>query len=237
MERLPRGVIRVRADNPSPMTLDGTNTYVVAGWVIDPGPDDEAHLDAVMAAAAGSIEGIVLTHDHFDHAQGTERLAAMAGGAPIRHPGSGDDAGPFAVLASPGHSRDSVCLIHDRVCFSGDTVLGQGSVFVPADGGGLLAYLAALERLLALDLDVICPGHGPIVWDPHERIAQYIEHRLERERKVLAALAAGARTNEEILDQAWDDAPIDTIPMLRAAAAATLEAHLDKLRAEGRLPA
>ena len=227
----------MRADNPSPMTLDGTNTYVVARWVIDPGPGDQAHLDAVMAAAGGSIEGIVLTHDHFDHAQGAEPLAAMADGAPIRHPGGGDAAGPFAVVASPGHSRDSVCLLHDRVCFSGDTVLGEGSVFVPADGGGLAVYLAALERLLELDLDVICPGHGPIVWDPRRRITQYIEHRLERERKVLAALAAGAQTNDEILERAWDDAPIDSVPMLRAAAAATLEAHLDKLRAEGRLPA
>src|SRR3954451_10752575 len=83
VERLPDGVARVRAPNPSPMTLDGTNTYVVAGWVIDPGPDDEAHLRAVLDAAAGSPAGIVLTHDHFDHAAGAERLAAMAGGVPI----------------------------------------------------------------------------------------------------------------------------------------------------------
>ena len=88
-------------DNPSPMTLDGTNTYVVARWVVDPGPDDEAHLRAVLDAADGSIEGIVLTHDHFDHAQGAPRLASMAGGVPVRHPGSGDDAGPFTVVPSP----------------------------------------------------------------------------------------------------------------------------------------
>lgn len=227
----------MRADNPSPMTLDGTNTYVVARWVVDPGPDDEAHLRAVLGAAGGSIEGIVLTHDHFDHAQGAPRLASMAGGVPVRHPGSGDDPGPFTAVPSPGHSRDSVCLIRDRVCFAGDTILGEGSVFVPGDGGGLAGYLAALEGLLELDLDAICPGHGPVVWDPHDRIAHYIEHRLERERKVLAAIEAGARTNDEILDRAWDDAPIDSIPMLRAAAAATLDAHLEKLRADGRLSA
>src|SRR3954453_18045729 len=93
VERLPDGVKRVRADNPSPMTLDGTNTYVAAGWVIDPGPDDEAHLAAALAAADGAIEGIVLTHDHVDHSQGAERLAAMAGGVPIRHPGAGYDGG------------------------------------------------------------------------------------------------------------------------------------------------
>ena len=144
--------------------------------------------------------------------------------------------GPFEVVPTPGHSRDSVCLLYGRVCFSGDTVLGEGSVFIPGDGGGLAGYLESLESLLALEIDVICPGHGPIVSDAHERIAHYIEHRLERERKVLAALEAGARTDDEILASAWDDAPIDSWPMLRAAAAATLAAHLDKLRAEGRLP-
>jgi glyoxylase-like metal-dependent hydrolase (beta-lactamase superfamily II) len=236
VERLPDGVARVRADNPSPMTLEGTNTYVAAGWVVDPGPDDERHLQAVLAAAGGDIAGIVLTHAHIDHAEGAARLAALGGGVPVRHPGAGDDAGPFEVLRSPGHSADSVCLIHGRVCFTGDTVLGEGSVFIPGDGGGLAGYLEALERLRTVDLDVICPGHGPIVWDPAARIAHYIEHRLERERKVLAAIGGGARTNDEILERAWDDAPIDTVPVLRAAAAATLEAHLEKLRAEGRLP-
>jgi glyoxylase-like metal-dependent hydrolase (beta-lactamase superfamily II) len=218
------------------MTLDGTNTYVVAGWVIDPGPDDESHLRAVLDAAGGAPAGIVLTHDHLDHAQGAERLSALAGDIPVLHPGVGGDGGPFEVVPSPGHSLDSVCLIHARVCFSGDTVLGEGSVFVPAGGGGLAGYLEALERLMELDLDAICPGHGPVVWDPRKRIAHYIAHRLEREQKVLDAIAAGARTNDEILERAWDDAPIDTVPVLRAAAAATLEAHLEKLRAEGRLP-
>jgi glyoxylase-like metal-dependent hydrolase (beta-lactamase superfamily II) len=218
------------------MTLDGTNTYVVAGWVIDPGPDEETHLRAVLDAAGGSLEAIVLTHDHLDHAGGAQQLAGLAGGVPVLHPGAGDDGGPFEVIPSPGHSRDSVCLIRERVCFSGDTVLGEGSVFVPGSGGGLASYLASLERLLDLELDAICPGHGPVVWDPHERIAHYIAHRLERERKVLAAIEGGATTNDEILERAWDDAPIDTVPILRAAAAATLEAHLDKLRDEGRLP-
>jgi glyoxylase-like metal-dependent hydrolase (beta-lactamase superfamily II) len=234
VERLPDGVARVRAPNPSPMTLDGTNTYVVAGWVVDPGPDDDAHLQAILDAAAGGVVGIVLTHDHLDHAEGAARLADLAGGVPVRHPGAGDDAGPFEVVPSPGHSLDSVCLIYENICFSGDTVLGEGSVFVPAGGGGLSGYLAALERLRGLELEAICPGHGPVVWDPRERVAHYIEHRLERERKVLAAIEAGADSSDEILERAWDDAPLE-IPVLRAAAAATLEAHLEKLREEGRL--
>src|SRR5206468_4310677 len=118
VERLPDGVRRVRADNPSPMTLDGTNTYVVAGWIVDPGPDDERHLEAVLDEAEGRVEGIVLTHDHLDHSAGASRLAAMAGGVAVMHPGAGDEAGPFEVVASPGHSLDSVCLVYERVCFS-----------------------------------------------------------------------------------------------------------------------
>src|SRR6476646_8392410 len=110
------------------MTLDGTNTYVTAGWVIDPGPDDERHLRAVLDAAGGAVEGIVLTHDHIDHSEGAAQLAQMAGGVDVRHPGAGDDAGPFEVLPTPGHSSDSVCLLLGRVMFSGDTVLGAGSV-------------------------------------------------------------------------------------------------------------
>jgi glyoxylase-like metal-dependent hydrolase (beta-lactamase superfamily II) len=235
VDRLPEGVARVRAGNPSPLTLDGTNTYVVAGWVVDPGPDDQRHLDAVLEAARGSVEGIVLTHDHLDHSAGARRLAEMAGGVRVLHPGAGDEAGPFLAIASPGHSRDSVCLVHERVCFSGDTILGEGSVFISATGGGLAGYLAALERLAAMTLDAICPGHGPVVWEPAERIADYMAHRLERERKVLAALEAGARTHDEILERAWDDTPIDSVPMLRGAAEQTLEAHLEKLRAEGRI--
>ena len=234
MERVPDGVVRVRADNPSPLTLDGTNTYVAAGWVVDPGPDDDAHLRAVLDAAGGAIEGIVLTHMHLDHSAGAATLARMVGGVPVLHPGGGDGAGPFDVVPSPGHSPDSVCLVLERVCFTGDTVLGEGSVFIPGDGGGLAGYLAALERLRQMDLEAICPGHGPVVWDPADRVAHYIDHRLDRERRVLEALDAGARTDDEILDAAWSDAPLD-LPMIRAAAAATLQAHLDKLRDEGRL--
>src|SRR3954470_17771818 len=95
----PAGVIRVRAPNPSPLTLDGTNTYVVGGWVVDPGPADPGHLEAVRAAAAEGIEGVVLTHGHADHAEGADRL-----GAPVTLPGEGEEAGPFRALATPGHS-------------------------------------------------------------------------------------------------------------------------------------
>jgi glyoxylase-like metal-dependent hydrolase (beta-lactamase superfamily II) len=225
-------VLRVRASNPSPLTLDGTNTYVARGWVVDPGPADPSHLEAVLAAAGGLVEGIVITHGHFDHAEGAEPLAELAGGPPIVLPGDGDEVGPFRALATAGHSPDHVCLLLGRVCFTGDTVLGEGSVFISPGEGSLAAYLESLRRLRSLELEVICPGHGPYVWDPAAKLDEYIEHRLERERGLVAALDAGARSTEELLDRAWADVPQE----LRPAAELTLRAHLEKLDEEGRLP-
>jgi glyoxylase-like metal-dependent hydrolase (beta-lactamase superfamily II) len=234
-DRLPDGIERVRASNPSPLTLDGTNTYVAGGWVIDPGPDERAHLDAVMAAARDPIEGIVLTHGHPDHAEGAPALAALAGVDVVR-PSGGERVGPFEVVATPGHSPDHVSLLSGRVLFAGDMILGAGSVFVGGEEGSMAAYLDSLRRLRELELDAILPGHGPVVWDPRAKLDEYLEHRLERERLVLEAVAAGARTRDELLDRAWSDVDFDSAPYLRIAAGLTLDAHLDKLAGEGRLP-
>jgi glyoxylase-like metal-dependent hydrolase (beta-lactamase superfamily II) len=228
----PSGVVRVRASNPSPLTLEGTNTYLVEEWVVDPGPADPGHLDAVLDAADGRVAGIVLTHGHADHAEGAPTLSERGGGAPVLRPKDGEEVGPFRALATPGHSPDHVCLLYGRVCFTGDTVLGEGSVFVAPGEGSLAAYIESLRRLRALELEVICPGHGPIVSNPRAKLDQYIEHRLDRERRLIAALEAGARRHDELLDVAWSDVP----PELRPAARVTLEAHLEKLREEGRLP-
>jgi glyoxylase-like metal-dependent hydrolase (beta-lactamase superfamily II) len=226
-DRNPPGVVRVRAPNPSPLTLDGTNTYVVGSWVVDPGPRDESHLDAVRRAAPDGIEGVVLTHAHADHADGAEEL-----GAPVTLPGEGDSVGPFRALATPGHSPDSVCLLAGRICFTGDTVLGSGSVFIAPGEGSLSAYLASLRRLRELTLDVLCPGHGPYVWDPAAKLDEYLSHRLDRERRLVEALDAGLRTRDELLEAAWSDAPLE----LRDFAALSLGSHLEKLAEEGRRP-
>jgi glyoxylase-like metal-dependent hydrolase (beta-lactamase superfamily II) len=226
-DRDPAGVIRVRAHNPSALTLDGTNSYVVGGWVVDPGPDDPGHLDAILGAAGGEVEGVVLTHSHPDHAEGAGRL-----GAPVTLPRDGEEVGPFEAVGSPGHSPDSVCLLFGQACFTGDTVLGTGSVFIEPGEGSLGAYLDSLRRLRELDLEVLCPGHGPYVWEPCAKLDEYIKHRLDRERRLLAALAAGLRDHDELLDEVWSDVPRE----LRPAAGLTLEAHLQKLREEGRLP-
>ena len=226
-DRDPAGVVRVRAPNPSALTLDGTNTYVVGAWVVDPGPADERHLEAVHRAAGDGVEGVVLTHSHADHAEGAVSL-----GAPVTLPRDGEEVGPFRAVATPGHSPDSVCLLVRQVCFTGDTVLGSGSVFIAPGEGSLSAYLDSLRRLRALELEVLCPGHGPYVWDPAAKLDEYVSHRLERERRLLEALDAGLRTRDELLDSAWSDAPAE----LRDFAALSLASHLEKLAEEGRLP-
>ena len=217
----------VRAPNPSALTLDGTNTYVVDGWVVDPGPDIPAHVAAVRAAADDAIEGVVLTHAHADHAEAAGRFDA-----PVTLPGEGEVVGPFRALATPGHSADSVCLVAGGLCFTGDTVLGQGSVFIAPGEGSLSAYLTSLGRLRELELDVLYPGHGPPVSDPAAKLDEYIAHRLEREQRLVDALDAGLRGRDELLDSAWSDAP----PALRDFAALSLASHLEKLAEEGRLP-
>ena len=226
-DRDPAGVVRVRAPNPSALTLDGTNTYVVGSWVVDPGPADEGHLETVRRAAGGPIEGVVLTHSHADHAEGAGSLEA-----PVTLPSGGETVGPFSAVATPGHSADSVCLIAGQACFTGDTVLGSGSVFITPDEGSLSEYLDSLRRLRALPLDVLCPGHGPYVWDPAAKLDEYVAHRLDRERRLVEALDAGLRTRDELLDIAWSDAPVE----LRDFAALSLASHLEKLAEEGRLP-
>jgi glyoxylase-like metal-dependent hydrolase (beta-lactamase superfamily II) len=214
------------------MTLEGTNTYLYGRdpcAVIDPGPDDAAHIAAVEATAAerGGIGAVLLTHSHGDHAAGAARL----GGATL--PAEGEAQLGLRALATPGHAEDHVCLLSaDGVCFSGDLVLGEGSTIVPPDGGSLGAYMASLRRLQAEEIALICPGHGPWVTDPAAKLAEYVEHREMRERRLLAALERGERSRERLLDEVWDDVPAE----LRPAAAVAMEAHLAKLEAEGRLP-
>jgi glyoxylase-like metal-dependent hydrolase (beta-lactamase superfamily II) len=256
-ERTPEGVVLVRAPNAGPMTLSGTNTWLVGtpAWVVDPGPAGDGHPERVWAAAAarGGVAGIVLTHNHLDHSESVpalrERSGAVvaAGAAPRRarfeEPAlsglepdvvlsDGDELGPFRVFATPGHAADHVSLLAGGVLFCGDTVLGEGSVFIPPGGGSLSAYLDSLRVLQQLELEAICPGHGPVVWEPAAKLREYLEHRLDRERRLVAALGGGLRTTAALLDDVWDDAP----PALRPAAALTLESHLEKLEQEGRLP-
>lgn len=247
-------IVRIVAPNPGPMTLEGTNTYLVGfapAYVVDPGPADEAHLEAVRAAGLdrGGIGGVLLTHSHADHSagvlgldvpllfgevgvgdetsaeRGAERGSSGAAPASAR-------VGPFEVLPTPGHATDHVCFLIGKVGLCGDLVLGHGSSFVPPDGGSLAAYLDSLRRLRAADLELLCPGHGPWIEDPTAKIDEYLEHRLMRERRLLAELEKGERSRSRLLDRVWDDVPRE----LRPAAAVVMRAHLEKLEGEGRLP-
>ncbi len=237
MELAAHGIELVRADNPGPLTLSGTNTWVVGRWVVDPGPALEPHLDAVAAAvtARGGLEGVALTHDHADHAEGLAGLLARLGDqVPVVSARGGaaeaDVAGPLRVVPLPGHSDDHVAFVAGRAAFTGDAVLGEGSVFVSSR---LAEYLDGLRALRALELDVLCPGHGQPVRDPRAKLDGYLAHRAERERLLVAALERGLRTEDDLLDAAWGDAPAE----LRQFAAMSLRAHLVKLRSEGRAPA
>lgn len=238
-------LVGIRADNPSPFTLGGTNSWILGrdpAWLIDPGPEIPAHLAALEEEITrrGGLAGIALTHDHADHTDGLGELrrrhpdaaVAAARGDVDTHLSDGSTFGPLEAVATPGHATDHLAYVAGEVAFTGDAVLGEGSVFVAAYPGALMAYLEGLERLRTRRLSLLCPGHGPLVADPAAKLDEYVTHRLEREGKLLAALDAGARTVDEMLDQAWDDAPV----ALRPAAAWTLAAHLDKLEREGRLP-
>jgi glyoxylase-like metal-dependent hydrolase (beta-lactamase superfamily II) len=227
-------IVRIVAPNPGPMTLEGTNTYVYGAdpcVVIDPGDDAPSHLDAIRAVAAerGGIGVVLLTHSHRDHSEGAEEL-----GAEVVLPKGGETHAGLRVLATPGHAADHVCfLAPDGACFSGDLVLGLGSTIVPPGGGSLAAYMTSLRLLQGEEIELICPGHGPWVPDPAAKLAEYVEHREMRERRLLAALEDGERSRAALLASVWDDIPAGLLPM----AAMAMEAHLEKLEEEGRLPA
>jgi glyoxylase-like metal-dependent hydrolase (beta-lactamase superfamily II) len=241
-----RDIVGIRAANPGPFTLSGTNSWIVGrgpAWLVDPGPALDEHLAALEAEldARGGLGGIALTHDHSDHDEAVPALRTRFSGVPLAAArgdvdvrlGAGDTFGPFEALLTPGHAPDHLAFVSGTAAFTGDAVLGEGSVFVSPYPGALVAYLDGLARLKARGLEVLCPGHGPIVHDPQAKLEQYIAHRLDRERRLLAALDSGKRSVEELLGEAWSDAPA----ALRPAATVTLAAHLDKLDGEGRLPA
>jgi glyoxylase-like metal-dependent hydrolase (beta-lactamase superfamily II) len=239
-------ILRVRAENPGPLTLSGTNTWVVGrtpAWVVDPGPLLDEHLTRLSAAidARGGLGGVALTHDHHDHTEAVKPLlerypAPLAGarGAVDILLGEHVRFGPFEAVATPGHSADHFALVGDGACFTGDAVLGEGSVFISPYRGAMAGYLLALTRLrLREDFNVLCPGHGPPVWDAHTKLEEYVAHRIDRENRLILALGEGRRTIRELLDAVWPEVPE---PLL-ALATATLAAHLDKLEDEQVLPA
>jgi glyoxylase-like metal-dependent hydrolase (beta-lactamase superfamily II) len=248
--RLSERVRLVRADNPSPMTLEGTNTYLVGDGdllIIDPGPDDAQHLHAVRETVGDAhVTAILLTHRHHDHSDGARtfaeafdaHVAAFGGPDYLAEVSVADGArvggrGTFlTAVHTPGHASDHVCFVleEENVLFSGDHVLGRGTTIIAFPDGDMAAYMASLQRVRELKPQRIFPGHGPIVDDPERVLDEYVEHRLMRERQVVEALRHGPGTPMDLVERIYTD--VD--PKLHAAAEFNVRAHLDKLAHEKR---
>jgi glyoxylase-like metal-dependent hydrolase (beta-lactamase superfamily II) len=248
LEQATTRALRLLAPNPGPLTLDGTNTWVLrepgedAAVVVDPGPLDEGHLTRV--AEHGPVALIVLTHGHPDHAEGALRLRELTG-APVvardpalcvgAEPLGGDAAQEVAgvdwvTVLTPGHSSDSVCLLlrEDRALLTGDTVLGRGTTVVAHPDGRLGDYLDSLRRLRDLaddDVDVLLPGHGPVLDRPTEVLEYYLTHRAERLDQIRDAMGRGASDAASIVRTVYAD--VD--PALWPAAESSVRAQLDYL--------
>lgn len=246
----------VLAPNPSPMTLDGTNTYLLGApgsggvVVVDPGPNLAEHRRAVEAAVAeldAAVGAVVFTHHHADHAEAagwaqdwnapayafTPHLVGPAV-QPLADTARLDRSGVMLeAVHTPGHASDHVCLriAATGAVLTGDHVLGRGTTVVAWPDGDMTAYFASLERLAQLEATVLYPGHGPALADPKTTVAQYIAHRRERERQVLQALAAGDVTPAQIVARVYAD--VDAA--LHPAAERSVRAHLDKLVDEERV--
>ncbi|PSK99401.1 glyoxylase-like metal-dependent hydrolase (beta-lactamase superfamily II) [Murinocardiopsis flavida] len=246
--------------NPGPMTLDGTNTWILrepgARWVavVDPGPHDERHLERVARTVqeqGAQVAVTLLTHHHFDHAEGARYFSELTG-SPVRAVQAevriGDDGLTdgevidvdgleIRVLAAPGHTADSVAfhLPADDIVLTGDTVLGRGTAVI-AEDGDLADYLDTLNRLRDLvgvgDVRALLPGHGPICTEPLSKVDSYIEHREERLAQITAAVRGGAATPGAVVDQVYAD--VDAV--LRGAAELSVRAQLRYLAKRGDVP-
>jgi glyoxylase-like metal-dependent hydrolase (beta-lactamase superfamily II) len=255
--RLDEMVTRVLAPNPSPMTLDGTNTYVVCARgtgeavVVDPGPTDGAHLARVrdvLAKEDAEVRWVAVTHHHVDHAEAAAAWAAAFGAAlvaPDRETAGpqgrlvGDGAtlplagGDMEVVSTPGHTRDHVAFrLVGGALLTGDHVLGRGTSVVAYPDGDLAAYLASLRRVLELGPDELYPGHGPeLTTDPSGVVRYYLEHRRFRELQILAALRSGPATPGDLVATIYHEVDRRLWP----AAEASLRAALAMLVTAGQI--
>ena len=243
--------ILIPAGNPSAMTGSGNNTWLLTGAepaLIDAGVGTASHADAIASALHGrSLSRVLVTHGHADHASGAPALKARwprlelakfapSNDLPWRGLSDGDviHAGDsrLTVIHTPGHALDHVCFWNSdtRELFAGDMLALGTTIMIPAGrGGGLRAYLTSLERLAALAPARLYPGHGPIIEQPMELIAEYLAHRRMRETQVRECLGAGVTDPAEIVERLYPGLPAG----LATAACATIEAHIEKLREDG----
>ena len=257
--RLSPRVWRLTAPNPGVMTGPGTNTYLVGGdaacAVIDPGPDDEAHVQAIVAAAPGPIRRVLVTHTHRDHSPAARRLQALTGAELLGLAGAHADGQDVAfvpdrslrdgellslapdvtlrVVHTPGHASNHLCylLLEEKTLFTGDHVMQGSTVVINPPDGDMAAYLASLQSLQGEDLEWLAPGHGFLMAEPRRRIEALIRHRRAREAKVVDALRAlGPASVGDLLARVYDD----VLQRLHPVAERSLLAHLLQLADEGR---
>jgi glyoxylase-like metal-dependent hydrolase (beta-lactamase superfamily II) len=238
----------VLAPNPSPMTLEGTNTYLIGdsarALVIDPGPDADGHFDRVRKALGkAKVIGVFLTHWHPDHAEGADAFAETVDSvvASYREPRtkldlplvdsepSGGDGLFLTPVHTPGHASDHLCywMPEERTLFTGDHILGRGTTVIAFPDGDMADYMASLERVKDFPAERFYPGHGPVVNEPEKTLAEYIEHRLMRERQVADELPG---TAAELVAKIYADVE----EVLHPIAEMSVRAHLAKLAREGR---
>ena len=258
-EEIEPGMARVLARNPSAFTFTGTQTYLVGTSeiaVIDPGPDDPAHVEAIVETAAGRpIAAILCTHTHRDHSPAA-RLVADATGAPIigctplalenlgpradaafdgeyspdRVLGDGEaievDGRPLTAVATPGHTSNHLCFAWGDALFTGDHVMGWSTTVVVPPDGDMAAYMASLEKLRGREDRIYYPAHGPAVTKPRQYVRSLIGHRMQREKQILRLVSEQARDIPDIVANAYPG--LD--PRLVAAAGGSVYAHLVDLQ-------
>jgi glyoxylase-like metal-dependent hydrolase (beta-lactamase superfamily II) len=242
-------VRRILAGNPGKMTGPGTNTYLVGideVAVIDPGPDEAEHLDAIAGCGGERIRWILCTHTHPDHSPGAAGLKKRTGAEVLAFDsrdgldvderigeGFALEATEFRLTAlhTPGHASNHLCFLlqQERMLFSGDHIMNGSTVVIRPPDGDMDAYLASLERLRSLRLRSIAPGHGHLITDPIAKIDEYVSHRLEREAQVLESVRAGVTTVPAIVARLYPELDEELVPMAQG----TVHAHLLRLAGHG----